>query len=168
MGDGRLVAVADTGPLIHLAEVGCLPLLAIFDELHVPEGVLREAQRPASIHSELSRASRHTLVSKELDEFAAKQGLQKLHGAERESLLLCWKLGVVVILTDDLAVRQAAKALGLIPIGSLGVIVKAHRLGRITREEAVIHLRRLATVSSLFVTPAIVELAIELLEEGWS
>lgn len=85
MGDGRLAAVADTGPLIHLAEIGCLPLLAIFDEFHVPEGVWQEAQRPASIHSELGRAERHTLPRAEVEEFAAKKGLQKLHGAERES-----------------------------------------------------------------------------------
>ncbi|MCG2768454.1 MAG: hypothetical protein L6435_08740 [Anaerolineae bacterium] len=25
------IAVADAGPLIHLAEIGCLPLLSIFD-----------------------------------------------------------------------------------------------------------------------------------------
>jgi predicted nucleic acid-binding protein len=101
-----------------------------------------------------------------VEEFAAQKGLQKLHGAERESLLLCSKLEVEVLVTDDLAVRQAAKALGLTPIGSLGVIVKAHHMGRITREEAEIHLRRLAAVSSLFVTPAIVELAIERLQGG--
>ena len=32
MGTGAVnVAVADAGPLIHLAEIGCLPLLSIFD-----------------------------------------------------------------------------------------------------------------------------------------
>jgi hypothetical protein len=160
VGDGRLAAVVDTGPLIHLAEVGCLPLLAIFDELHVPEGVLQEAQRPASIRSEL-RAERHTLLREEVEQFAARNGLQKLYGAERECLLLCSKLRVEVLVTDDLAVRRAAKTLALTPIGSLGVIVKAHRLGRIPREEAEFRLRRLAEVSSLFVTPAIVDLAIE-------
>jgi predicted nucleic acid-binding protein len=166
VGDGRLAAVADTGPLIHLAEIGCLPLLAIFDELHLPEGVWQEAQRPTSIHSELGRADRHTLPRAEVEEFAAKKGLQKLHGAERESLLLCSKLGVEVLLTDDLAVRQTPKALGLTPIGSLSVIVRAHRMGRITREEAEFHLRRLAAISSLFVIPAIVELAIDRLQGG--
>lgn len=71
-----------------------------------------------------------------------------------------------VLIPDDLAVRQVAKALELTPIGSLGVIVKAHRSGRITRDEAQFHLRRLAVVSSLFVTPAIVDLAIDRLQGG--
>ncbi|MFH1929018.1 MAG: hypothetical protein ABIK79_12725 [Chloroflexota bacterium] len=32
MGTGAVnIAVADAGPLIHLAEIGCLPLLSIFD-----------------------------------------------------------------------------------------------------------------------------------------
>lgn len=61
MGPGRLAAVADTGPLIHLAEVGCLPLLSIFEVLHIPEGVWREADRPATIREELQFAKRHTL-----------------------------------------------------------------------------------------------------------
>jgi hypothetical protein len=46
MGPGRLAAVADTGPLIHLAEIDCLTLLAIFAELHIPEGVWRDPAIP--------------------------------------------------------------------------------------------------------------------------
>lgn len=49
---GRIAAVADTGPLIHLAEVGCLPLLSIFEMLNVPEGVWREADRPTTIRQD--------------------------------------------------------------------------------------------------------------------
>ena len=94
MGPGRLAAVADTGPLIHLAEIDCLTLLAIFTELHIPEG-------------------------------------------------------------------KAAKLLGLTPVGSLGIVARAHRMGRISRDAAERYLRDLHTVSSLFVTPTIVDLAIE-------
>ena len=39
MGSGQLAAVADTGPLIHLAEIDCLQLLSIFTESP-------DAQRP--------------------------------------------------------------------------------------------------------------------------
>jgi hypothetical protein len=52
MGPGRLAAVADTGPLIHLAEVDCLPLLSIFEVRNVPEGVWRAADRPATIRQD--------------------------------------------------------------------------------------------------------------------
>ena len=72
--------------------------------------------------------------------------------------------GVPFLLTDDLAVRRAAKRLGVRPVGSLGVIVRGYRLGRFSLREAKMHLRALQNVSSLFGTPEIVELAIRQLE----
>jgi predicted nucleic acid-binding protein len=165
VGSGRLAAVADTGPLIHLAEIGCLHLLSIFEELHIPEGVWSEADRPATIREGLTFAKRHTLQSKEIAGFTADHGLEKLQAGERESLLLCSKLAVPVLLTDDLAVRRAAKALGLTPVGSLGVIARAHQMGRIASNAAEQHLRELYAVSSLFVTQTIVDLAIERLRD---
>lgn len=161
MGHERLAAVADTGPLIHLAEIGCLPLLAIFEELHIPDAVWREAKRPPTIRSGLTFAKRHTLGRREVARFTTENRLEKLQAGERESLLLCSRLAVPVLLTDDLAVRQRAKALGLTPVGSLGVVARAHRMGRISGDLAEGYLRALARVSSLFVTPAIVDLAIE-------
>lgn len=165
MGPGGLAAVADTGPLIHLAEIGCLAVLTIFSELHIPEGVWREADRPETIREMLTYAKRHVLPQEDIAKFTADQGLGKLQSGERESLLLCSRLGLQVLLTDDLAVRKSAKALGLTPVGSLGVIARAHRLGRIQRADAERHIRDLYSVSSLFVTPAIVELAIERLRD---
>jgi predicted nucleic acid-binding protein len=166
VGPGRLAAVADTGPLIHLAEVGCLPLLSIFDELHIPEGVWREADRPTTIREELKFAKRHVLQLEEVERFTVDHGLEQLQEGERESLLLCSQLAVAVLLTDDLAVRRTAHTLGLTPVGSLGIIARAHRMGRITREAAARHMRDLYAVSSLFVTQTIVDLAIERLENG--
>jgi predicted nucleic acid-binding protein len=75
--------------------------------------------------------------------------------------LLCSQLSIEVLLTDDLVVRRAAKDLGLIPVGSLGIIARAYWMGQIGLETAERRLKELQTVSSLFVTPAIVDLAIE-------
>jgi predicted nucleic acid-binding protein len=161
VGSGQLAAVADTGPLIHLAEIGCLSLLSIFEEIHIPEGVWQEADRPSTIRHGLAFAKRHSLQRDEITSFTAGHKLERLQAGERESLLLCSKLAVPVLLTDDLAVRRAAKVLGLTPVGSLGVIAKAHQMGRIAIDAAERHLRELYTVSSLFVTQAIVDLAIE-------
>jgi predicted nucleic acid-binding protein len=66
-----------------------------------------------------------------------------------------------VLLTDDLAVRDTARRFGLIPVGSLGVVVRAYRVGDISLEDAEQHLADLYDVNSLFVTRAIVDLAIE-------
>ena len=164
MGSGQLAAVVDTGPLIHLAEIDCLPLLSIFEDLHIPEGVWREADRPSTIRAGLTFAKRHSLQRDEITRFTADHGLEKLQAGERESLLLCSKLAVPLLLTDDLAVRRTAKVLGLTPVGSLGIIAKAHQVGRIPLAAAERHLRELYTVSSLFVTQTIVDLAIERLQ----
>jgi predicted nucleic acid-binding protein len=55
VGSGRLVAVADTGPLIHLAEIGCLPLLTIFEELHIPEAISSLFVTPAIVDLAIER-----------------------------------------------------------------------------------------------------------------
>ncbi len=64
-----------------------------------------------------------------------------------------------------LAVRQAAKSQELVPVGSLGIVVKAYRLEYLSLSEAQRLVTDLYDVSTLFVTRAIVELAIEQLGE---
>lgn len=61
--------------------------------------------------------------------------------------------------------RRAAKRLKLPPVGSLGIVVKAYRLRYIPLSEAERRIADLYDVNSLFVTRAIVELAIEQLHE---
>lgn len=39
-----VVAVADTGPLIHLAEIDSLELLSLVERLFVPEAVYEELE----------------------------------------------------------------------------------------------------------------------------
>lgn len=60
------IAVADAGSLIHLTEVGCLPLLCIFDTLHIPDAVWSETvgqgRVPQGDFLGLGIVQRHTMT----------------------------------------------------------------------------------------------------------
>lgn len=166
---GVNVAVADAGPLIHLAEIGCLSLLRIFNTLHIPDAVWSETVEQDRILQDdvldLSTIQRHTLPRSEVTRFIQKNGLEDLHAGECECLYLCQQIGVSILLTDDLSVREKAKRLNLTPVGSLAIVVRVYHLGHISLAEAERHLTDLYDVSSLFVTRAIVELAVEQLRK---
>jgi predicted nucleic acid-binding protein len=144
-------------------------LLRIFDRLHVPDAVWSETIEAGRVRAAdalaLGSIQRHTLLGTKVTRFVRKHRLLDLHAGERECLFLCQQIGVPLLLTDDLAVRRAAKSLGLTPVGSLGVVVKAYRLGYVSLAKAEHLIADLYDVSTLFVTRAIVELAIEQLRE---
>jgi len=93
------------------------------------------------------------------DPGALKPGLPHLQAGELAALAMCRHSGVSVVLTDDLAARQAAKKLALVPVGSIGVILRAALEGLVTRADARLLLQRLGR-TTLFTTPALLEAAI--------
>ena len=44
---GPLIAIADSGPLIHLAEIEALSALRVLERLHIPDAVWEETIGPA-------------------------------------------------------------------------------------------------------------------------
>ena len=123
MGTESLIAVADTGPLIHLAEIDSLELLTQFDALHIPYAVLSEttgkaAGLPDAISS-LPNLQKHAISQQSVMNYVRSMQLDSLHLGEQHSLYLCHRIGISTLLTDDLAVRRIAKKLGLIPVGTL-------------------------------------------------
>jgi len=170
VGTGEVTeAVADAGPLVHLAEIGTLPLLGICEILHLPDAVwLETIGRGRVSEADLLNACvirRHSTSSSDVARFVEEHRLAELHSGEQECLYVCRQLGATVLLTDDLAVRDAALRLNLRPVGSLGIVVRAYRQERLSRVEAERHIEDLYTISSLFVTRAIAELAIEQLRQ---
>lgn len=169
MGEGgaeAAIGVADAGPLIHLHEVGRLGLLSVFAAVHVADAVWGEAVAAGRVpEDELTRAApalqRHAIAADRVSTLIGQRAAEGLQCGELESLALCRELGVAVLLTDDLAAREAAWSIGVRPVGSLGVVVRAHHRGVLSLAEAEEALLRLYTVSSLFVTKAIADLAIE-------
>lgn len=165
MGTSHLEAVVDAGPLIHLNEIGHLHILTLFTQLHISDAVWAETVHlgrvAASQLHELPNCVRHTLPEWEVTNFIATNKLSHLHIGECECLYLCQQIGVYTLLTDDLSVREATKQLKGQPVGSLGIIVKMYKLGYISLAAAEQCIQDLYTISTLFVTKAIVNLAIE-------
>jgi predicted nucleic acid-binding protein len=165
MGSRRLAAVADAGPLIHLAEIGRLSLLHIFKHVHIPDAVWEETVGQNRVSAtelfETSLILRHTLSSQEVSDFMLNNNLLKLHTGERECLYLCQKINIFTLLTDDLSVRQEVKQRNWQPVGSLGIIVRAYKLGLLSRTDAEQCLDELYVASTLFVTRAIIDIAIQ-------
>jgi predicted nucleic acid-binding protein len=165
VGHGKLrSAAADSGPLIHLAEINCLRLLRIFDSVCVPDAVWLETVGKDRIpHDDLAaecNLQRYSAPRLELVSFIKKNNLADLHLGEQECLFLCQKREVTTLLTDDMAVRDAAHRLDLVPVGSLGIIVAAYEHDVISHDDAKRYIADLYDVSSLFVTRDLVDMAI--------
>ena len=153
-----LAAVSDAGPLIHLAEIDSLELLATFDTLLVPETVYQEVDA-GGVPKGLADLS-YELV--EADE--SRVGTAKLDAGERAAIAVAEERGVV-LLTDDLAAREAASDAGVGVHGSIGVIALGHARRLLDRDEAASLMRALQREASLFVTEAVVEHGIQMLDE---
>ena len=153
-----LAAVSDAGPLIHLAEIDSLELLSTFDTLLVPETVYEEIQA-GGVPDELADLS-YELV--EADE--SRVGVEELDAGERAAIAVA-KEREVVLLTDDLAARESASEAGVEVHGSIGVVTLGYSRRLLDRDEAASFMRALQRETSLFVTEAVVERGIQMLDE---
>ena len=148
MGAQRVAAIADAGPLIHLYEIGQIKLLDLFSAVHVPAIVWQEATESGRVPDErllgVPVIQKHTPAQ---GNWRNGERFSHLHGGEREALRLCEELDIPLLLTDDLAAREAAVGVGVTPVGSVGIVAKSHVAGMIDISEAERALRQLGVVS---------------------
>ncbi len=125
--------VADTSPLQYLHQIGCLGLLAdLFQGVIVPDSVAQEIQRGALQGVDLPDLGQLPWVTIQTTSAPADSRIPaKLGHGERE--VLCWALQTpdALVLLDDAEARKQAKSLGLPFTGTLGVLIKARRAGRV-------------------------------------
>ena len=89
---------------------------------------------------------------------------EELDAGERAAIAVAEEWGVV-LLTDDLAAREAASNAGVEVHGSIGVITLGYGRGLLDRNQAVSLMRALQRETSLFITEAVVERGIRMLDE---
>jgi predicted nucleic acid-binding protein len=146
--------VCDTGPVLHLAEVGRLDMLSLVGTVVVPSAVAME------LDSHIAGWSLHRpdwIRIDALDPDADNQALAWvasgiLHPGEAESLALARQVGCDWYLTDDAAARIFASSIGLEVHGTVGVVLWAAGNGTLTKPQAETTLDQMAGESSLWIS----------------
>lgn len=118
----------DTGPLIYLDLLGYAPMLPKLHHVVVPPAVVQElVRRPdmpgASVPSLAwveQRPCSVEMLQQVTGELAAGRG-------EREAIALALELSSLVVL-DDRQARAFARRMGLRLTGTLGILLRLHRL----------------------------------------
>lgn len=125
--------VSDTGPLHYLVLIECIGILPqIFASVVVPETVRAELDRP-----ETPAPVRNWVTEQPawLQIRAAPPVLEprllSMHAGERDAIALAMALNADLLLMDDRAGVNAARSLGLVVTGTLGVLTIAHERGLI-------------------------------------
>lgn len=131
--------ITDASPLIALAKVGRAQLLEdLSDELLVPEAVASEvlegpAADPGRLLLEAGFGRR--IAPRELSSRVLAWGLGR---GESEVLALGLEIPDATVVVDDAAARRCAAALNLPMIGTLGIVLRAKRLGWIESASALL------------------------------
>ena len=126
----QLTVVSNAGPLIALSSIRQLDVLRrLFGSIVIPDAVYREVVlngqgRPGQ--NEVEQAAWITI------EHVTSSGisnlmLDKLDAGERESIALAYDLKADYILLDERLARRRANLLGLTVIGTLGILLMAHK-----------------------------------------
>lgn len=147
------IVVCDTGPILHLREADCLPILQAAGSILIPPAVDAEmarldqlwaAERPSWIQTT-------PLDPAHLEDAQSwlKAGL--LDAGEAQALALAAQINADWLLTDDAAARTLAKHQGFEVHGSVGVVLWAVAVGHLDHSEGERSLDALAQ-SSLWIS----------------
>jgi predicted nucleic acid-binding protein len=147
MTDLRGPTVSDSTPLIYLAKIGRLSLLnGVFKSIYVPEAVFDEAVTQGKALNMIDAF----IIEKAVGDWIIKERVEpevdaeyrfidtntRLGAGEKEALKLCKQLGALYFIADDREARRVSRILNIKPVGTLGVLVEAHKQGLITKAEA--------------------------------
>ena len=123
--------VVNSTPLIVLCGIGKLDILKdIYQEISVPMAVFREVTTKDDSACNQLKTSGEWLHEEEIKDRSEKKMYKaKLHDGEVEVMILAQEQNADLVILDDNAAKKTAKYLGLPVTGTLGVLIKAKRMG---------------------------------------
>jgi predicted nucleic acid-binding protein len=152
-------SITDTGPILHLHEIGHLGVLSIFNELVIPDLVAEELRACGLDPSNLGIISLNTsLVVVDESEWSVIIGAVNqpiIHPADAQVFVLARSSQFQdLILTDDLALRRRLESQGATVVGSVGVLVRAYTTNHLKRNELESAIDALFTTNTLHMSRA--------------
>ncbi len=123
-------AVSDTSPLINLAGIGLLDLLPrLYGAVLIPRQVVEE-YLIVSLQSVPDLESMPGICV--VESVLPDEELPRLGSGEAAAISLAVQMGVSVVLLDERKARRIAVSRGLVPIGTLAVLLRAKMQGAIS------------------------------------
>jgi predicted nucleic acid-binding protein len=125
------VVVSDTSPIRALAHLQLIDVLAkLFHDVLVPPGVASELSEPPGSFRRIDlNAFPFLSVRAPSDESRVKELCQELDRGEAEAVALAQEVGADAVLIDEKTGRIVARRLGLAPLGTLGILLRAKNQG---------------------------------------
>ena len=164
----EIKAILDAGPIIHLSEIDKSVCFSLFSKVFVPREVYNEVKAcnlygNNEIESDVFEIV--DLASNQKDRVEYFSRKYNISIADGTVISLGKYKGVELVLTDDLDLRDVLKSLGMQPVGSIGILLRAYRERLISYNEAVKALENLLEISSLYVTSKLIKGAKQALKE---
>lgn len=134
----NLIVVADTSPIHYLVLIDAVELLAtLFGKVLLPRAVFEELNHPRT-PEKTRRWMEHLPKWIEVRAVASTQvpALLNLDPGEREAIQLALELGIGTVLMDEADGRQQAEELHLEVRGTLGILQRGAKLGKIDLDQA--------------------------------
>jgi predicted nucleic acid-binding protein len=151
--------ISDTGPILHLHQIGWHPALTICERLVIPDLVAEELRIHGVdlLHMDTPELT-FSMVSVTAAQWQAVRqnaGVQSIQPADAQVFVLAEATQFrQLVLTDDLALRQHLEAHGTLVVGSIGVLVRAYSMHRLQRHELEIAMDALFDQSTLHLSKA--------------
>jgi uncharacterized protein len=129
---GNINIVADASPLIALASIQQLPLLPLlFNDIWLPQAVFDEVTAPEKPYAQMIAEFAQKRIVRVKNRLAIQMLTNDVDLGEAEAIVLAHELGVENLLIDDAKGRRVARLHNLYPIGTLGILLQAKKIGHL-------------------------------------
>lgn len=133
-----MIAVADTSPLNYLIQIDAIDLLPLlFGQVVIPHAVFDELMHPKTpkiVRDWISRPPTWTFLRSVAT--SPIPVLFRLDAGEREAIQLALEMNIGTVLIDEAEGRQMAESLGLEVRGTLGILERGAKHGRVDLHKA--------------------------------
>jgi predicted nucleic acid-binding protein len=139
------VVVSDASPLINLARVGHFDLLtAFYGRIVIPQAVYDEVVVRGQSRDGSREVKETSWIEVRVpqDELAVRALATEIGRGEAAAIILAQELQAALLLIDEIRGRRVAQQLGLRVRGTIGILARAKREGRILNLRQVLDLLR--------------------------
>ena len=128
------IVVSDSTPLISLMKAELLDILAgLFGEVLIPEAVFQEVTANEEFQDEADQIKKSSFIRvvkvENTDRVSFLRRVTGLDLGESEAIIYADEAKADLLLMDEVAGRKVAKNMSLPMIGTVGIIVRAFKVG---------------------------------------